>query len=55
MIDVIHVTVPDALTTARVIVQTLGVDHELSIKWLNALRKFGYHWRPDRNGFMRGV
>jgi len=55
MIDVIHVPKAEAVHTATVIVQTLGVEHELSIKWIDAVAKFGFRWRPDKKMFMRPV
>ena len=55
MIDVVHVPIQEAVATAAIIVRSLGVDHELSIKWMEAVAKFGYRWRPERDAFMRSV
>lgn len=55
MIEVIYVPLPEAIATAKAVIKALGENHELSIKWIDAVRRYDYRWRPDLQGCMRSV
>jgi hypothetical protein len=47
MIALLHVPESVAIATARALVTALGPDDQLAVRWINAVRRLGYIYRPD--------
>lgn len=47
MIRVLHIPEQEAVDTTRWMIQAAGVENGLTQKWIKALRKLGYVYRPD--------
>lgn len=47
MIEVVFVPRPEAVQTAQLVIRILGDKDPLAVKWITAMRKLGYLYRPE--------